>query len=320
MMSALCVGFLLDLLIGDPLWLPHPVQAIGWLIARLEKPLRRTFPQTARGELAAGGVMVLLVCLAGFGVPLALLSLAGAWHPAARWVLSCIMSWQVLAVKGLRDAGMRIYRPLAAGDLPAARRAVAMVVGRDTDHLDAGGVARAAVETVAENTGDGVAAPMLFFALGGPSLAFLYKAVNTMDSMVGYRNERYLYFGRVAARLDDAANYLPARLSGLLMVAAAFLCGLNGREAWRVLWRDRYRHSSPNSAWPEAACAGALGVRLGGASIYGGVVVEKPAIGDGGRETRPEDILAVRRLALAAAMLCLALCLGIIFLRMGGRL
>ncbi len=318
MMSALFVGFLLDLLIGDPLWLPHPVQAMGWLVAKLEGPLRRVFPQTERGALAAGGVMVALVCLAGFGVPFALLWLAGAWHPAARWALSCIMGWQVLAVKSLRDAGRRIYRPLAAGDLPAARRAVAMVVGRDTARLDEGGVARAAVETVAENTGDGVMAPMPFFALGGPALAFLYKAINTMDSMVGYRNERYLYFGRVAARLDDGANYLPARISGLLMVAAAFLCGSNGRGAWRVLLRDRHHHSSPNSAWPEAACAGALGVRLGGTSTYGGVAVEKPSIGDGGREVRPEDILAAGKLTLVAAVLCLVLCLGILFLRMGG--
>ena len=314
---ALCGGFVLDLLIGDPLWLPHPVQAIGWLIAKLEGLLRPIFPKTERGELLAGGMMTLLVCLAGFGVPMLLLRLAGAIHPIVEVILAAIMGWQVLAVKGLRDAAIGVYRPLAAGDLAGARRAVGMIVGRDTAFLDESGVARAAVETVAENTGDGIVAPMLFFALGGPPLAFLYKAINTMDSMVGYRNARYLYFGCAAARLDDVANFIPARLAGLLMVAASALCGGDGTGAWRILRRDRYKHNSPNSAWPEAACAGGLGIALGGPSVYGGVTVEKPFMGDPLRPIGPEDILSVRRLALVAALLCLCLCVSIIFVRTG---
>ncbi|MDL2293127.1 adenosylcobinamide-phosphate synthase CbiB [Ruminococcaceae bacterium OttesenSCG-928-D13] len=308
---ALCVGFVLDLLIGDPLWLPHPVQGIGWLIARLEVPLRRVFPKSPGGELVAGGVMVVLVCLSGFLVPFALLWAAGLWSPYARLALECILCWQVLATKSLRDAAMQVYHPLAAGNLEAARKAVAGIVGRDTEALDAPGVARATVETVAENTGDGIVAPMLFFAIGGAPLALLYKAINTMDSMVGYKNSRFIYFGRAAARLDDLANYVPARLAGFLSVAAAGFCRLNAGGALRILRRDRKNHTSPNAGWPEAACAGALGVRLGGSSSYGGVMVEKPTIGDETRRIAPDDIRKACRLSFAVAVLCLTLCAAV---------
>lgn len=305
---ALCTGFLLDLLIGDPLWLPHPVRAIGWLITHLEPLLRRVFPKSSGGELAAGELLVLLVCLAGYGVPFVALWTLGLWSPYAKLVFECILCGQVLATKSLRDAAVQVYRPLAAGSITSARKAVAMIVGRDTERLDEQGVAKATVETVAENTGDGIVSPMLFFALGGAPLAFLYKAINTMDSMVGYKNERYLCFGRAAARLDDVANFIPARLAGLLMAAAAWFCRLNTHDAFRILWRDRRNHKSPNAAWPEAACAGALGIQLGGTSNYGGIPMHKPAIGDRTREIVPEDIPKACRLAQATAVLCLALC------------
>ena len=307
-LPALCVGFVMDLILGDPHWLPHPVQAVGWVIVRLEALLRRLFPKTSRGELAAGGVLVVLVCGLCYGLSRGLLMVAAAVHPAAGFTLECLMAWQVLATKSLRDAAMAVYRPLSAGDLPAARRATAMIVGRDTQALNEAGLVRATVETVSENTGDGIVAPLLFFALGGAPLAFLYKGINTMDSMVGYRSPAYLYFGRAAAKLDDAANYLPARLAGLLMVGAAWVCRLDARGAWRVLKKDRRSHKSPNAAWAEAPCAGALGLQLGGASRYGGVLVEKPTIGEDTRSPRPADILQARRLALAVAVLCFMLC------------
>lgn len=317
----LCAGFALDLLIGDPSSLPHTVQGIGWLIGRLESVLRKVFPKTNKGEIAAGALMVLLVCLASFGLSFALLWLAGQLHPYLRLALECLMCWQVLAIKSLRDAGLNVYKPLRERDLPSARMAVSMVVGRDTESLSEEGVAKAAIETVAENTGDGIVAPMLAFALGGAPLAILYKAINTMDSMVGYQNERYIYFGRVAARLDDVANYIPARLAGVLMVAAAFFNRTSASGAWRILRRDRRNHKSPNSAWPEAACAGALGIQLGGISNYGGMPVVKPSIGDASREVVPEDILSAVKLEYTVSALCLFFCLcmriGIIFLTKG---
>lgn len=306
---ALLAGFLLDQLVGDPIWLPHPVEGMGWLIQRLEALLRRLFPKNNRGELAAGAVLVLLVCAASFGASAMVLWGAARAHPLAAFTLQSVMAWQVLAVKSLGDAAGAVYRPLVAGQLAEARTAVSRIVGRDTWELDAPGVVRAAVETVSENTGDGVVAPMIFFALGGGPLAMLYKAVNTMDSMVGYRNSQYEYFGRVAARLDDLANYLPARLSGLLLVGAAWLCRLDARRAWRVMFRDRRNHKSPNAPWPEAACAGALGLELGGTSLYGGVPVIKPTLGDPVREPQPRDILEAVRLEQVSALLCLVLCL-----------
>ncbi len=307
---ALAAGFLLDLAAGDPLWLPHPVVAIGRLIARLEKWLRRLFSATPRGELFGGAVLVAVVASLSFGVAygaVAIVSHANHWAGAA---LESFLCYQTLATKCLRDAGMTVFDELARGDLPAARRAVGRIVGRDTDSLDNGGVARATVETVAENSSDGVVAPLLYFAVGGAPLAVLYKAINTMDSMLGYKNDKYLYFGRAAARLDDVANFVPARLTALLMIPAAALAGLDWRGAARTVRRDRLNHTSPNSGHPEAACAGALGVRLGGGSHYGGRLVAKPAIGDDGRAIEAEDIRRAGRLLYWTAVLCFVLCAG----------
>ncbi|CAB1241970.1 Cobalamin biosynthesis protein CobD [Ruminococcaceae bacterium BL-6] len=304
---AVAAGFFLDLLLGDPENLWHPVRAIGWLISRSEAVLRRLLPKTPRGELAAGVVLAVFVPAVCFAVPFFLLRLLGAVHPLLSFAAESILCWQALAIKSMKTESMRVCRALTGKDLPGARRAVSRIVGRDTAALDEAGVIRAAVETVAENTSDGVIAPLLFLFCGGAPLGFLYKAVNTMDSMVGYRNERYLYFGRAAARLDDAANFIPARVSALLMIAAAFLLRYDGKNAARIFRRDRYRHFSPNSAQTESVCAGALGLRLGGDSFYFGRLCHKPTLGDALRPPGPEDIVRANRLLYASAGLCFAL-------------
>jgi adenosylcobinamide-phosphate synthase len=304
---AVAAGFFLDLLLGDPENLWHPVRAIGWLISKSEAVLRRLFPKTPRGELAGGVVLAVFVPAVCFAAPFFLLRLLGAVHPLLSFAAESILCWQALAVKSMKTESMRVCRALTGKDLPGARRAVSRIVGRDTAALDEAEVIRAAVETVAENTGDGVIAPLLFLFCGGAPLGFLYKAVNTMDSMVGYRNERYLYFGRAAARLDDAANFIPARVSALLMIAAAFLLRYDGKNAARIFRRDRYRHLSPNSAQTESVCAGALGLRLGGDSFYFGRLCHKPTLGDALRTPEPEDIVRADRLLYVSAGLCFAL-------------
>ena len=292
----LLLGVLLDLLIGDPRTLPHPVRGIGWLIARLESPLRRLFPLTPAGERWAGRLLVLLVAVLPTALTAFVLAvIRWACAPLA-FALSVLLTSQCLALTSLRQESMKVCAALTAGDLPAARAAVSMIVGRDTDCLDEAGVAKAAVETVAENFSDGVIAPLLFLAVGGPAAGIFYKAVNTMDSKVGYQTPRYQHFGRCAARLDDLLNLLPARLSGLLLCLAAPLAGLSGKEAFRIYGRDRKNHKSPNSAHTEAAAAGALGIQLAGPSRYFGRLVEKPTIGDPTRPVEPEDIRRVNSL------------------------
>jgi len=298
---ALAAGFLLDLLIGDPRWIPHPVQGMGKLIAVMERFLRKRFPKTAKGEIWAGAVMAAFVPVFSGGLTWVILIGTYLIHPYAGLALETVLCAELLAARSLRDAGMTVYRALTKGTLDEARREVSMVVGRDTERLDASGVTRAAVETVAENASDGEIAPLLFMALGGAPLGMFYKAVNTMDSMVGYKNEKYLYFGRAAAKLDDACNYLPARMSGVLMCLAAPIAGFSGGGAWRIFLRDRNKHTSPNSAQTEAACAGALGLRLNGPNYYGGVLVEKPYVGDDTRPAEAEDIRRANRLMLVTS-------------------
>lgn len=299
---AILGGFLLDLCLGDPQWLPHPIRLIGWAISALERRLRALFPKSPRGELAAGAVLAAILLFACWLLPVFLLELAGRLHPSARLALETWMCYQILAVKDLRTESLAVYRRLMAQDLPGARQAVSRIVGRDTQALTMEGVTKAAVETVAENTCDGVIAPLFFLALGGAPLGFLYKAVNTMDSMIGYRNDKYLYFGRAGARLDDIANYLPARIAALLFVAAAPFCRLDAKGAFQIWRRDHALHASPNSAHTEAACAGALGVSLAGDAVYGGVIHKKHTLGDQKRPIEPADILRANRLMLAAAV------------------
>lgn len=312
-------GFLLDQLFGDPYFLPHPIRGIGWLIVKTEKTLRAGNPQgnpTEREgvERRQGKLLVVVVLL--FTGMLSALILFGAYamHPGLGVVIEAVMTYQILAARCLQVESSKVWKQLNAGSLEEARKAVSMIVGRDTEHLTEEGVAKAAVETVAENTSDGVIAPMLYTALGGPVLGFLYKAVNTMDSMVGYKNEKYLHFGRAAAKLDDVMNFLPARISALLMVGTAFISGksYNGKQAWRIWRRDNRKHASPNSAQTESVCAGALGIQLAGDASYFGKVVKKPYIGDPTRAVEPEDIRRTNRLMNRTAWICEILCLGIL--------
>lgn len=303
---ALALGFLLDLILGDPRWLYHPVCIIGKGISVSEKGIRRIFPKSPGGELAGGIVTAILICTLSLGVPLLVLWLAYGWNLWLGFCLETFMCYQMMAAKSLKQESMKVYDRLEADDLPGARYAVSMIVGRDTQELTAEGVTKAAVETVAENTSDGIIAPMFYMALGGAPLLFLYKGINTMDSMLGYKNEKYLYFGRCGAKLDDAANYIPARLAGLLMVAAAWFTGMDWKNAWKIYWRDKRNHASPNSAQTEAAAAGALDIQLAGNACYFGRLYEKPTIGDAIRRVEPEDIPRVNKLMLAACILGVA--------------
>ena len=299
---ALIAGFVLDLWIGDPGWLYHPVCAVGKLIAFLEKGLRKIFPKRPGGELAAGCLEVFLVCLFCFGIPL--LALCALWHvlPAAGFLLETFWCFQLLATKSLKKESMKVYDRLVNGTMEEARCAVSMIVGRDTQQLTEEGVTKAAVETIAENSSDGIIAPMFYMALGGAPLMFLYKGINTMDSMLGYKNEKYLYFGRAAAKLDDVVNYIPSRIAGLLMAFSSVFVKLDTANAFRMYRRDRHNHASPNSAQTEAAMAGALGVQLAGNAYYFGKLYEKPTIGDPLRPVCPEDIRLANRLLYATAV------------------
>ena len=308
---ALLLGFLLDLLLGDPRWLPHPIRAIGALIAALEKVLRKIFPKNRSGQLAGGVALVILVLVLSGGFTLLVLWLCGKVGLWLRFLAETILCFQLLATRSLKGESMKVYKALKAGDLEGARYAVSMIVGRDTQCLDEAGVARAAVETVAENASDGVIAPLIFLALGGAPLGMVYKAVNTMDSMVGYKNDQYLWFGRCAARLDDVVNFIPARLAGLLMCLGAGFSGFDAPNALRIFRRDRKNHKSPNSAHTEAAAAGALHIQLGGSNYYFGKLVEKPTIGDADHPVEPLDIVRVNRLMYATAFLALVLCCGV---------
>ena len=302
---AVVVGFVLDLALGDPRWLPHPVVTMGQAISRVEGPLRRAFPQTPSGARCAGCVLaVSLPVLFGLAT-WAILAVFGAIHPVLRFVSEAWISYQLLAACELRRQSMAVARAFKEGGLAAARTAVGRIVGRDASVLDEAGIARAAVETVAENASDGVIAPLLYLMIGGAPLGMAYKAVNTLDSMVGYKNDRYLDFGRASAKLDDALNWAPSRLAALLMVAVCPLVRLDARGAWRIWRRDRRRHASPNAAQTESTCAGALGLRLAGPAVYFGKLVDKPTIGDASRDIEWADIARANRLMLAASVCAL---------------
>lgn len=316
---AFFLGFLLDLLLGDPYGFPHPIRLVGKLITEAEKKIRGHGEKAGRrteknkAELWQGAGLVLTVLGSTAIVSASILLLAYWLHPYIGVAVECIMTYQVLAAKCLKVESMKVYQCLKDGDLKQARAAVSMIVGRDTECLNEEGVAKAAIETVAENTSDGVIAPMLYLAVGGPVLGFLYKAANTMDSMVGYKNERYLYFGRAAAKLDDVLNFIPARISAGFMIAGSFLLGspFSGKRAWKIYKRDRSKHASPNSAHTEAVCAGALGIQLAGDASYFGKIVKKPYIGDAARGVEYEDIKRANRLLYATAWICEIVCLSV---------
>ena len=304
--AAVLGGFVLDLLFGDPAWLPHPVVYMGRAISALERRMRARLPRTPQGELLGGAILAFCLPVGTFLLTSLVCLGAAALSP---WLgLAVQMFWcgQALAAKGLVQESTNVYVQLKKGDLPAARKAVSRIVGRDTEALTAEGVTKAAVETVAENASDGVIAPLLYMLLGGAPLALTYKAINTMDSMVGYKNEKYLYFGRAAAKLDDVANYIPSRLAALLWIMAAAFTRNDAKGAWRIWRRDRRNHTSPNSAQTESACAGALGVQLAGPAYYFGEYYPKPTIGDPLRPIEPEDILRADRMMYVASGFALA--------------
>lgn len=294
--AALLAGYAADLIFGDPRWLYHPVRLIGNLIALLEKLIRKIMPVSKEGELAGGFITVVLVLLLCGIVPWVLLHLVFGLNVVAGVILEAFMCYQLLAVKSLKDESMKVYDALTGSTIEDARKAVSMIVGRDTQNLDQKGVAKAAIETVAENFSDGVIAPMFYMFIGGPVLMYIYKGINTMDSMLGYKNGKYIYFGRCAAKLDDAANFIPSRLAALLLIAAAYIGGFNGKGAVKIFKRDRFNHASPNSAQTESAAAGALDIQLAGNAYYFGKLYEKPTLGDSVKEPEAEDIKRVNKL------------------------
>lgn len=290
----LLCGFVLDMIVGDPYWLPHPIRAVGRLISRLEKLARNGGDLKRNGVLLAVCVILITVCsalavlIAGY--------LVNIWLGLA---LESVMCCYLVAARCLCSESTKVRRALENGDIEAARKAVSMIVGRDTSVLDADGIARAAVETVAENTSDGVTAPIMYIGLFGAAGGFFYKAVNTMDSMIGYKNERYRELGRFAAKFDDVLNFIPSRLTALIMILSAHILRLDGRGAYRIWRRDRLKHASPNSAQTESVCAGALGLRLAGDAYYFGELHHKEYIGDQlrtGRGIEPRDIARANRL------------------------
>lgn len=304
---ALVTGFCIDLAAGDPHTLPHPVVWIGRLVAALEKFFRRLLPKTKGGEIAAGACIWLVTAALSAGIPALILYFAQKCSVWLRFALESVMCWQILAAKSLADESMKVFSALKTGTLQDAQTAVSMIVGRDTARLDADGVARAAVETVAENTSDGVVAPLVYLALGGAPLGFLYKAVNTMDSMLGYVEPPYKNVGLVPAKLDDVFNFLPARISALLMLLAGAILRLDVKNGLKIFKRDRYHHTSPNSAQTESVCAGLLGLRLAGDAWYHGVLHKKAYIGDANRPIEPDDIPRACRLMRMTALLALIL-------------
>ena len=302
---AILVGFIMDLIIGDPHWMYHPVRVIGKFITFLEDMLRKTFPKTKDGERKSGFVLVVLVCGISVFTVWGLVKLAYYLNFWCGFLLEVIMCYQLFAVRSLKDESMKVYKELAKQDLEASRKAVSMIVGRDTENLTIEGVTKATVETIAENTSDGTLAPMFYMFIGGPVLGWFYKAVNTMDSMVGYKNEKYLNFGRYAAKFDDVMNFIPARLCGWLMILASMFLKMDWKNAKKIFVRDRFNHASPNSAQTEAVMAGALRIQLAGDAWYFGKRYEKPIIGDALRPVEIEDIPRANRLLYATAIVSL---------------
>lgn len=303
---AVLTGFLLDSLLGDPAGWWHPVCLIGKLISACEKFLHCIFPETKAALTSAGVILWFLVCGISFIIPLWLLWMLAHIHPVLAWIANTIFCYQIFARKCLADAGEEVYIALGRS-LEDGRKAVSMYVGRDTQALDETGVIKATVETIAENTTDGVIAPMIYMLIGGAPLGFLYKAVNTLDSMVGYRNRQYEYFGKFSAKMDDLFNFIPARLAAICMIAGAGLLHFDNQNALRIFRRDRKNHKSPNSAQTESVCAGALHIQLAGDASYFGQKMEKPFIGEPDRPIDRNDIARSERLMTAASLIMLAL-------------
>ncbi|MGN1166122.1 MAG: adenosylcobinamide-phosphate synthase CbiB [Lachnospiraceae bacterium] len=290
-------------MLGDPHWMYHPVRMIGNLITVTERIIRGCLPKTKKGERIGGVLLVVIVVVISSAVPFGILYFVYGRNVFEGFLVESFMCYQILATKSLKSESEKVYVALKEKGLSAGRKAVSMIVGRDTKDLTEEGVTKAAVETVAENTSDGIIAPMFYMMIGGAVLGFTYKAVNTMDSMVGYKNEKYLYFGTAAAKLDDAVNYIPARLSAWFMIGAAFLAKMDYKDAIRIYRRDRKNHKSPNAAQTEAVMAGALNVQLAGNAWYFGKLYEKPTIGDNLRPVEIDDIRRSHKLLYGTAVI-----------------
>ncbi|SHM10710.1 adenosylcobinamide-phosphate synthase [Anaerosporobacter mobilis DSM 15930] len=308
---ACIIGFILDLIVGDPHWIYHPIRLIGKLISSTEKLIRHCFPKTKTGERIGGIVLAIIVMIISTGIPLVLLIICYKTNVYLGIIIEGIFCYQLLATKSLKVESMKVYKALKDKDIEKARYAVSMIVGRDTKSLDEVGITKAAVETVAENTSDGSIAPLIAIIIGGAPLGFLYKSINTMDSMIGYKNDKYIDIGRFAAKLDDVVNYIPARFSAYMMILSAYMLGMDGKNAYRIYKRDRYKHASPNSAHTESVCAGALRIRLAGDAYYFGKLHKKEYIGDALREIEIEDIKRANRLLYMCAFLSFVLLIGI---------
>lgn len=295
---------MLDLIIGDPQGYFHPIKLIGNLISFIENKLRIKCENKSQ-ERTAGALLWFFVVLTSFIVPFAIIYTALKINYVLALIIESIMCYYILATKSLKDESMKVYTSLKNNNLQEARKNLSYIVGRDVEKLNESAIAKAAVETVAENTADGVIAPMLFIMLGGAPLGFMYKAINTLDSMVGYKNEKYINMGKFSAIADDVANFIPSRLSAFIMIAASFILNMNYKNAIKIFKRDRYNHKSPNSAQTEAVCAGALNIMLGGDNYYGGTLISKPTIGDNIREVESEDIVKANTLMYTTSLLCL---------------
>lgn len=301
---SILIGFILDCIFGDPYNFPHPVRLIGKIISNLERIMRKLFP----GKLYIGGILMsLLVMLVSTAVPFLILLLCYKINIILGITAESVMCWYLIAPKCLKTESMKVYKAVAENDIEKSRKAVSMIVGRDTERLDFEGIIKATVETVAENTSDGVTAPIFYMAFGGAVLGFFYKSANTMDSMVGYRNEKYKDFGRFSAKLDDVLNYIPSRLTAILMIISAYILKYDGKSAYKIWKRDRLKHASPNSAQTESVCAGALNIRLAGDAYYFGELHKKPYIGDNTRPVEKDDIIRANKLMYMTTVLMLIL-------------
>lgn len=313
----LLAAYVLDLIVGDPRSFPHPVVYMGKAISAIERLIRR-FVSQPRSLKRAGVLLPLLVAGGAWGLTALLVGLLSWASPWLGWAAGAWLISTTIAAKGLKEAGLAVYIELRKGDLPAARRALGMIVGRDTAGLDSPEIVRGTVETVAENIVDAIISPLFFALLGGAPLAMAYRAVNTLDSMVGYKNDKYRDLGWASARLDDVANYIPARITALLLTLCAWLLRLDWRGCWRTVLRDARLHPSPNSGYPESAVAGALGIRLGGENVYHGITSFRAYMGDPLRALEPEDIIVTSRLMLLSSAIFVCFCAALAWVWIGG--
>lgn len=310
-MIPLIIGYILDLAVGDPQGFPHPIRLIGNIIIKIENYLRKRC-KNAADERKSGAILWVIVVGLSFIVPFIILYFVYGINKYLGIILESIMCYYILATRSLRDESMKVYTSLKNNDIIEARKFLSYIVGRDTENLNEASIAKASVETIAENTADGVIAPMIFIIIGGATLGFLYKGINTLDSMVGYKSEKYINIGRFSAIADDVANFIPSRISAYLMIAASFILGMDYKSAYKIFKRDRFNHKSPNSAQTESVCAGALNIMLGGDNFYKGILVRKPTIGNDIREVEIEDVKRANKLMYATSIICLIIGVAIL--------